>query len=65
MPSARCGVPLWALAAVTFLSGTAAALRRPVAGVFPALLTKKSTLKALGLASDEHASHSGSRNAPR
>lgn len=35
--AALIDVPVWALAAVALLSGTAAALRRPAAGVFPRL----------------------------
>jgi hypothetical protein len=40
-------VPVWALAAVSFLSGTAAALRRPAAGVFPRLFARDDELTRL------------------
>lgn len=37
-------VPIWALVVVSFLSGTAAALRRPAAGVFPRLFARDDEL---------------------
>lgn len=40
-------VPVWALAVVSFLSGTAAALRRPAAGVFPRLFARDDELTRL------------------
>lgn len=40
-------VPVGALAAVSFLSGTAAALRRPAAGVFPRLFARDDELTRL------------------
>lgn len=40
-------VPVWALAVVCFLSGTAAALRRPAAGVFPRLFARDDALTRL------------------
>ena len=40
-------VPVWALAAVSFLSGTAAALRRPGAAVFPRLFARDRELTRL------------------
>jgi len=40
-------VPVWALGVVSFLSGTAAALRRPAAGVFPRLFARDDELTRL------------------
>lgn len=40
-------VPVWALAAVSFASGTAAALRRPAASVFPRLFAREEELPRL------------------
>ncbi|HEY0951965.1 MFS transporter, partial [Nocardioides sp.] len=40
-------VPVWALTVVSFLSGTAAALRRPGAGVFPRLFARDQELTRL------------------
>lgn len=40
-------VPVWALVALAFLSGTAAALRRPAAAVFPRLFARDDELSRL------------------
>lgn len=40
-------VPVWALVLVSFLSGTAAGLRRPAAGVFPRLFARDNELTRL------------------